>query len=65
MNGELDPIAQPAHGKSITAVVKNAEFIAVPDWGHGIEYPKLWPNLIEHLKNFIRGCSRKILGATL
>jgi pimeloyl-ACP methyl ester carboxylesterase len=52
LQGELDPLVQPAHGRAIAEAVPNAEFTLMADWGHGFDYPKLWPSLIEHIVNF-------------
>jgi pimeloyl-ACP methyl ester carboxylesterase len=60
MNGELDPVAQLKHGKAIAGVINDAKFISVPEWGHGLDYPKLWPLMAEHIKKFIIECSGKL-----
>jgi pimeloyl-ACP methyl ester carboxylesterase len=52
LHGELDPLAQPAHGKAIADAVANARCIMLPEWGHGLDYPQLWPELAEHLSRF-------------
>ncbi len=52
LHGELDPLAQPTHGKAIAEAVRDANFVVVPDWGHGIDYPSLWPLLTCHLVEF-------------
>lgn len=52
IQGELDPLAQPVHGRSIAEAVPEAEFHLMADWGHGLDYPELWSALIEHIVNF-------------
>ncbi len=54
LQGESDPLAQPAHGNAIAAAVPGAECKTVADWGHGLDYPGLWPQLIQHMMNFQR-----------
>ncbi len=53
LHGEMDPVAQPIHGKAITESVPNAEFGLLSDWGHGFDYPELWPSLVQYIVNFI------------
>jgi len=53
IQGELDPVAQPIHGKAITESVPNAEFMLLSDWGHGFDYPELWSSLIQYIVDFI------------
>ncbi len=52
LHGEMDPVAQPIHGKAIAESVPNAEFVLLSDWGHGLDYPDLWLSLIQYLVNF-------------
>jgi pimeloyl-ACP methyl ester carboxylesterase len=49
LHGELDPMARSVHGQAVADAVERAEIIIVPEWGHGLDYPKLWPHLIGHL----------------
>jgi pimeloyl-ACP methyl ester carboxylesterase len=52
LHGELDPLAPPAHGRAIADAVSGAQFVVLANWGHGIDYPALWPSLTEHIINF-------------
>ena len=52
LQGELDPLAQPEHGRAIAEAVPGAEFAILNDWGHGLDYPELWPSVIQHIVNF-------------
>jgi len=53
VQGESDPLALPAHGRAIADAVQNGKFITLPEWGHGIDCPALWPLLTRHLAEFI------------
>ena len=50
--GALDPLAQPVHGKAIADAVADVRCIMVTEWGHGLDYPQLWPEPVEHLSHF-------------
>jgi pimeloyl-ACP methyl ester carboxylesterase len=52
LHGELDPLAQPEHGMAIADALAGAQFILVPEWGHGLDYPQLWPKIVEQLVHF-------------
>ena len=52
LHGELDPLAQPIHGRAIAEAVPGAEFAILADWGHGFDYPELWPSVVQHIVNF-------------
>ncbi len=52
LHGELDPLAQPVHGRAIAEAVPEARFEMVSDWGHGMDYPELWPVLVEYIFGF-------------
>lgn len=52
MHGELDPLAPVDHGRAIARAVKNAEFTVLPDWGHGMDYPDLWPVIAGRISKF-------------
>ncbi|MDM8522229.1 alpha/beta hydrolase [Desulfococcaceae bacterium HSG8] len=54
LHGESDPLVQPVHGRAIAEAVHNAELVIVPEWGHGLDYPRLWPLLIRHLADFLK-----------
>lgn len=48
-------------GRSISApyalhdmAVDAAEFVLVSDWGHGLDYPELWPLLARHISRFVQ-----------
>ncbi|MCP3876132.1 MAG: alpha/beta hydrolase [Desulfobacteraceae bacterium] len=53
IQGEIDPLAQPAHGQAIAGAVQNSKFIQIPNLGHGMDYPELWPIIINHFLNFL------------
>jgi pimeloyl-ACP methyl ester carboxylesterase len=52
LQGELDPLTQPQHGRAIADAVPGAEIAILTDWGHGLDYPKLWIPIVEHMVNF-------------
>jgi hypothetical protein len=54
IHGKLDPLARPEHGKAIADAVADAGCIMVPEWGHGLDYPQLWPELAKYLSQFCR-----------
>lgn len=52
LHGELDPVAQPVHGEAIAAAVPDAQMALLPQWGHGMDYPKLWPRITQDITMF-------------
>ena len=54
LHGKSDPLVQPAHGKAIADAIPDAQITILPDWGHGLDYPELWPLFVEHLARFRR-----------
>jgi pimeloyl-ACP methyl ester carboxylesterase len=50
--GELDPVVQIEHGLAIFEGVNNANFKLIKDWGHGLDYPDIWPQLAIQLYNW-------------
>ncbi len=54
LHGDLDPLVRPAHGQAIADALPDAQITIFPDWGHGLDYPKLWPVFVEHLHVFER-----------
>jgi pimeloyl-ACP methyl ester carboxylesterase len=54
LHGELDPLVRPVHGQAIADAVDGAKIVVIPDWGHGLDYPLLWPELVGHLAAFQR-----------
>ncbi len=52
LQGKLDPMTQVEHGQAIAAAVQNSSYYALDNWGHGIDYPKLWGKIIDKLIMF-------------
>ncbi|NNK85010.1 MAG: alpha/beta hydrolase [Desulfobacterales bacterium] len=52
LQGELDPIAQIEHGLAIRDAVPNASFSIISKWGHGLDYPEIWPQLIRKINDW-------------
>jgi pimeloyl-ACP methyl ester carboxylesterase len=52
LHGEADSLAPVAHGHAIAEAVPGARFETLAHWGHGIDYPALWPSLAEHIIRF-------------
>ncbi len=54
LHGEMDVLAQPEHGQAIAAAVNRARIVLVPEWGHGLDYPELWPQFKDHFIAFCK-----------
>jgi pimeloyl-ACP methyl ester carboxylesterase len=52
LQGDLDPLVQPPHGRALAEAVPEAQVTIFSNWGHGLDYPKLWPTLVEYIVKF-------------
>ena len=52
LHGESDPLSQPAHGFALGAAVPDATVEVLAEWGHGLDYPALWPALSQYIADF-------------
>jgi len=57
LQGELDPVAKPEHGKAIRDAVSGSKFVLIPQWGHGLDYPNIWPTFSKHILDFHKSIS--------
>ncbi|MFP4476685.1 MAG: alpha/beta fold hydrolase [Desulfatibacillaceae bacterium] len=49
LHGALDPLIPPEHGRAMAMAIPEAEFATIGDMGHGLAYPALWSEIVEHL----------------
>ncbi len=52
MHGVTDPLSRVGHGRAIARAVPESEIRIQPDWGHGLDFPKLWPPTIQIMTDF-------------
>lgn len=52
LHGLRDTLSAPEHGQAIADSIAGAECILIPDWGHGLEYPRIWAEMVGYIRDF-------------
>lgn len=47
IHGRRDPLFSMAHGRDTATSIPDAVFHIIDEWGHGMAYPALWPEMMQ------------------